>query len=139
MRSPEQTQLTADIHIALIRCLVRDDDEAQISYAVTETSVSYQLILNLMDATTYGEVLRQYVESDPGFPEDILAIVSKNYPFVSVEEKIKVLLWLCSRFFETTVFSKVIRADGKLHVSYSVVNLHSHQICNYFVSCLVSA
>lgn len=122
IRSPEQSVLIGDIHIALLKCILRDDDENQTQYAVTETSVSFQLVCQLMDPVTYAEVLRQYIDSDPRFPKDILDVVSSNYPFVSVEDRIKVLLWLCDQFFETSAFLKAIKSDGKIQVVYNEMN-----------------
>lgn len=56
MRSEVQTKLVADIHIALLKCLLRDDDEEHTIYHVIETSVSFQMLLQLLEPVTYAEV-----------------------------------------------------------------------------------
>uniref|UniRef100_A0A914YSB8 Uncharacterized protein n=1 Tax=Panagrolaimus superbus TaxID=310955 RepID=A0A914YSB8_9BILA len=114
MRSENQTKLIADIHIALLKALLRDDEEQLTIFAVTETSVSFQILGQLLEPATYGEVLRQYAESDSRFPKEIVEILRSNYPFVSLGDRLKVLFWLCERLVESALVKKEIKAEGKI-------------------------
>uniref|UniRef100_A0AC35G5H5 Uncharacterized protein n=1 Tax=Panagrolaimus sp. PS1159 TaxID=55785 RepID=A0AC35G5H5_9BILA len=114
MRVESATKLVADIHIALLKALLRDDEEQQTLYAVTETSVSFQILGQLLEPATYGEVLRQYVESDSRFPKEIAEILRRNYPFVSIGDRLKVLFWLCEKFVESSIVKQQIKTEGKI-------------------------
>uniref|UniRef100_A0A158Q8A9 Bm3641 n=1 Tax=Elaeophora elaphi TaxID=1147741 RepID=A0A158Q8A9_9BILA len=112
-----QTNLLAEIHIALLKLSLKDDDDEQIILSVQDTNNSFNIMLQLLEPMTYAEVLRQYLESDPQrFPADVLEAVSGNYPFVDVEKRLKVLSWLCDRFFQTNEYRNIIRNEGKLTV-----------------------
>lgn len=118
LRSPEQTRLLAEIHIAFIRLFFRDDEDNQTSFCSQDTNNCYNIMLQLLDGMTYAEILRHYLESDSRFQcADILAILSENYPFVEVEKRIKVLKWLCDFFLQTSVFKQLISNDGQMVVS----------------------
>ncbi|CAD5210998.1 unnamed protein product [Bursaphelenchus okinawaensis] len=113
LRSPDQSRLLSEIHIAFIRLFYRDDDDS-VTYSAQDTNNYFNITLQLLDGMTYGEILRQYVESDPRFDQSILPILSENYPFVNSTKRLKVLKWLCDRFLETSIFRKVIRNEGKI-------------------------
>lgn len=56
LRSPDQTKLLAEIHIALLRLLFRDDEDEQTVYSATDTNNSFNIMLQLLEPMTYGEV-----------------------------------------------------------------------------------
>ncbi|KAI6196928.1 hypothetical protein M3Y94_01165600 [Aphelenchoides besseyi] len=115
LRAPDQTRLLAEIHIAFIRLLFRDDEDNQTTYSVQDTNHFFNLMFQLLDGMTYAEVLRYYVESDKwNGSEEVAAIIRKNYPFVDGGKRIVVLRWLCDRFMETTAFRQLIKNEGKL-------------------------
>ncbi|CAD5215339.1 unnamed protein product [Bursaphelenchus xylophilus] len=113
LRSPDQSRLLAEINIAFIRLFYRDDEEAQTTFSVQDTNNYFNITLQLLDGMTYGEILRQFVESDKRFDQSILPILENNYPFVDSQQRLKVLKWLCGKFLESNIFRQVIRNDGK--------------------------
>ncbi|CAG9536170.1 unnamed protein product [Cercopithifilaria johnstoni] len=117
LSTESQTNLLAEIHIALLKLSLKDDDDEQIILSVQDTNNSFNIMLQLLEPMTYAEVLRQYLESDPHrFPAKVLEAASGNYPFVDVEQRLIVLLWLCDRFFQTSEYRNIMRNDGKLTV-----------------------
>ncbi|VIO94057.1 PHD-finger family protein [Brugia malayi] len=112
-----QTNLLAEIHIALLKLSLKDDDDEQIILSVQDTNNSFNIMLQLLEPMTYAEVLRQYLESDPQrFPAEVLEAASGNYPFVGVKQRLTVLSWLCDRFFQTNEYRNIVRNEGKLTV-----------------------
>ncbi|EJD74858.1 CBR-NURF-1 protein [Loa loa] len=115
LSTESQTNLLAEIHIALLKLSLKDDDDEQIILSVQDTNNSFNIMLQLLEPMTYAEVLRQYLESDPQrFPAQVLEAVNGNYPFVDVEQRLIVLSWLCDRFFQTNEYRNIVRNEGKL-------------------------
>jgi hypothetical protein len=56
LRSPDQTRLVAEIHIAFIRLFFRDDDDNQTTFSVQDTNNSFNIMHQLLDGMTYAEV-----------------------------------------------------------------------------------
>uniref|UniRef100_A0A182EDU5 DDT domain-containing protein n=2 Tax=Onchocerca ochengi TaxID=42157 RepID=A0A182EDU5_ONCOC len=117
LSTESQTNLLAEIHIALLKLSLKDDDDEQIILSVQDTNNSFNIMLQLLEPMTYAEVLRQYLESDPQrFPAQVLEAASGNYPFVGIGQRLIVLSWLCDRFFQTNEYRNIIRNEGKLTV-----------------------
>ncbi|KAM3720121.1 putative nucleosome-remodeling factor subunit [Dirofilaria immitis] len=115
LSTESQTNLLAEIHIALLKLSLKDDDDEQIILSVQDTNNSFNIMLQLLEPMTYAEVLRQYLESDPQrFPAQVLEAASGNYPFVGVKQRLIVLSWLCDRFFQTNEYRNIVRNEGKL-------------------------
>lgn len=56
------------------------------------------------------------MESD-NFSADVLQIlVENNYPFVSLDKRLVILKWMCERFFNTNIFKRLVRDEGKIKV-----------------------
>lgn len=53
-----QTNLLAEIHIALLRLALKDDDDEQIILSVQDTNNSFNIMLQLLEPMTYAEVSR---------------------------------------------------------------------------------
>lgn len=56
LRSPEQTRLLAEIHIAFIRLFFREDEENQTMFCAQDTNNWLNVMLQLLDGMTYAEV-----------------------------------------------------------------------------------
>ncbi|KAI1727679.1 DDT domain-containing protein [Ditylenchus destructor] len=114
MRSPAQSKLLCEIHIALLRLLFRDDENEQTLYSVQDTNNSFNILLQLLEPMTFAEILKQYAESDPSFSPEVVNILrNTNYPFVELGKRMIILKWLCERFFATATFKKLIKNEGK--------------------------
>ncbi|KAK0416615.1 hypothetical protein QR680_012591 [Steinernema hermaphroditum] len=115
LRTSEQSRLLAEIHMAFLKFVLRDDDKEQISLASQELNPSFSLLTALIEPMTYAEVLRQYVDSDTiRFPRNVLDILNyTNYPFCSAKERLIVLRFLCNRFFDSGIFRHSSRQELK--------------------------
>lgn len=51
-----QTNLLAEIHIALLKLSLKDDDDEQIILSVQDTNNSFNIMLQLLEPMTYAEV-----------------------------------------------------------------------------------
>ena len=56
LRSPNQSRLLCEIHVALIRLIFRDDDETQTMFAVSEINVSFNALIQMIEPMTFAEV-----------------------------------------------------------------------------------
>ena len=95
----EQNVLFVEIHIQLLKALLREDDVLSTTFGPPELKDSIQSIFYFIDPLTWPEALRTYLESDPSFeaPE-----IPAEYPFVSVEKRIDILTILVNQFLATT-------------------------------------
>jgi nucleosome-remodeling factor subunit BPTF len=100
-------KLFSQIHICLLRLLIKQDDDDGITYA-SETDIKGIIDLSFvtMDYITWPYILQLYVNSHPQLK--ILSNIIKEYPFkTNIEEKIDVLLALC----DVVVTTKTIRRE----------------------------
>lgn len=56
LRSTTQSKILCDIHIALLRLIFRDDEDDQTLYSVQDTNNSFNIMLQLLEPMTFGEV-----------------------------------------------------------------------------------
>ncbi|CAD6197000.1 unnamed protein product [Caenorhabditis auriculariae] len=112
--SPDNSCILAEAHITLLKMCLRNDDEEQIHYSVNDTNNSFNVMVHCLESMTYAEVLRQYIEAYPGVDESVReAINSENYPYVGIEQRLVVLLFLGYRFLYSTEYKKVVTNFGK--------------------------
>ncbi|KAK0395246.1 hypothetical protein QR680_001183 [Steinernema hermaphroditum] len=139
LRSHEQSRLLAEIHIAFLKFALRDDEEEQMIMASNDLNPSFSLLVALLEPMTYAEVLRQYVESDTlRFPKNVRDILNEtNYPFCSAKERLVVLKFLCSRFYESAIFRHSARQELKYkHDDYCRdCSLHRSAISGILYKC----
>lgn len=110
----DQTNLLAEIHIALIKALLREEDAQQTHFGPLDQKDSINVSLYFVDSMTWPEVLRSYVESDKNFDQSILKILTTgDYPFVDVEDRIKVLQFLTDQFLITNPVREDLLHEGK--------------------------
>ncbi|CAF1285366.1 unnamed protein product [Adineta ricciae] len=99
--------LFSQIHICLLRLLIKQDDDDGITYA-SETDIKGIIDLSFvtMDYITWPYILQLYITSHPQLK--MFATVIKEYPFnTSIEDKIDVLLALCN----VALTTKTIRRE----------------------------
>ncbi|CAK9823195.1 Nucleosome-remodeling factor subunit NURF301 [Anthophora retusa] len=112
----DQTNLLAEIHIMLIKALLREEDSQQTHFGPLDQKDSVNVSLYFVDSMTWPEVLRSYVESDKAFDQNILNILSTcEYPFTSVEDRIKVLQFLTDQFLITNPVREDLLHEGTLN------------------------
>lgn len=111
----DQTNLLAEIHIMLIKALLREEDSQQTHFGPLDQKDSVNVSLYFVDPMTWPEVLRSYVESDKSFDQNILQILTTTeYPFTAIEDRIKVLQFLTDQFLITNPVREDLLHEGKV-------------------------
>ena len=111
----DQTNLLAEIHVTLIKALLREEDSQQTHFGPLDQKDSVNITLYFVDAMTWPEVLRSYVESDKGFDESILSILSgSDYPFSGIQDRLKVLQFLTGQFLITNPVREDLLHEGMM-------------------------
>jgi nucleosome-remodeling factor subunit BPTF len=112
----EQSALLTEIHIALIKAILREEDSQQTHFGPLDQKDSINISLYLLDTITWPEVLRIYVESDPGFSREVLNILStREYPYSGIEDRLTVLQFLADQFLTTTFVRDDMIQEGPIH------------------------
>ncbi|XP_036150042.1 nucleosome-remodeling factor subunit NURF301 isoform X2 [Monomorium pharaonis] len=112
----DQTNLLAEIHIMLIKALLREEDSQQTHFGPLDQKDSVNVSLYFVDSLTWPEVLRSYVESDKSFDQNILQILATTeYPFTAIEDRIKVLQFLTDQFLITNPVREDLLHEGAMH------------------------
>ncbi|XP_008553074.1 nucleosome-remodeling factor subunit NURF301 isoform X1 [Microplitis demolitor] len=112
----DQTNLLAEIHIQLIKALLREEDSQQTHFGPLDQKDSVNVTLYFVDAMTWPEVLRSYVESDKNFDQNVLQILqTTEYPFTSIDNRIKVLQFLTDQFLITNPVREDLIHEGTMH------------------------
>lgn len=109
----DQSSLLAEIHIMLLKALLREEDSQQTHFGPLDQKDSVNISVYLIDYITYPEVLRAYVESDKGFDQKIMEILNTtDYPFSTLEDRIKVLQFLTDQFLTTNPVREDLLSEG---------------------------
>lgn len=127
----EQNQLLSEIHISLLKALIREDDTNQTQYTPTDIKDAVAINLYLMDTLTWPDSLRLYLSSDLYNHQEILeeCFQGKEYPFVPLANKLKVLGHLVNMFLctgptrEDLVCEGVIKHDDICRSCYKLGDL----------------
>lgn len=111
----DQNSLFAEVHIMLLKALLREEDSQQTHFGPMDQKDSVNISLYLLDYLTWPEVLRAYVESDKGFDQEILNILtSTEYPFSTLEDRIRVLQFLTDQFLTTNPVRDDLLSEGNI-------------------------
>lgn len=109
----DQSSLLAEIHIMLLKALLREEDSQQTHFGPLDQKDSVNISLFLIDYVTYAEVLRAYVESDKSFDQKVLEILTNgDYPFLNLEDRISVLQFLTDQFLTTNPVREDLLSEG---------------------------
>lgn len=114
--SDEQSALLTEIHIALLKAILREEDSQQTHFGPLDQKDSINISLYLIDTVTWPEILRIYVESDPSFSRPVLDILSqKEYPYTEIDDRLTVLQFLTDQFLTTTFVRDDMIQEGPIH------------------------
>ena len=95
LASQDQSNLTSEVHICLLKALLREDDAQQAQYGPLDQKDSMNVFVNFVDSVTWPENLRFYLSTEPEVYKDALQVISScEYPFTSVENRLKVSKYL---------------------------------------------
>ncbi|CAH1403971.1 unnamed protein product [Nezara viridula] len=109
----EQTYMLAEIHIMLLKAILREEDAQQTHFGPLDQKDSINISLFFVDAVTWPEVLRSYLESDKNFDSNVLDVLTNfEYPFTEVENRLKVLQFLTDQFLITNPVREDLIHEG---------------------------
>ncbi|ODM94816.1 hypothetical protein Ocin01_11866 [Orchesella cincta] len=114
LATEDQSSLLAEIHIQLLKCIIREEDSNGTLFGPTEVKDSVQTVVYFIDHITWPESLRSYLESDAGWKEVYDDLVSVEYPFCGPAIRIKILGWLVDQFLTTSVVREQLLGDGTI-------------------------
>lgn len=121
----EQSALLTEIHIALIKAILREEDSQQTHFGPLDQKDSVNISLYLIDTITWPEILRIYVESDPSFSREVLGILStREYPYSGIEDRLTILQFLTDQFLQTTFVRDDLIQEGPIHYDDHCRNCH---------------
>jgi len=122
LQSEELTHLLAEVHVQLLRSMLREEDTQQTWFGPLDQKDSINSMLHFSDSLTWPEVLRVYFQSDPVvFGPALSLIESCEYPFTSCSVRLKVLKFLTDHFLCNTSVRQEILSEGIL-IIISIVN-----------------
>ena len=86
--SEEQSALLAEIHISLLKSLIREEESQQTHFGPLDQKDSMNIILYFIDQLTWPETLRLYLQSDREFSNTLAILDSCNYPFTTLDKRL---------------------------------------------------
>lgn len=109
----DQSYLLAEIHVMLLKAILREEDAQQTHFGPLDQKDSLNIVLFFIDAMTWPEVLRVYVESDKNFDCNVLNILNScEYPFTDVDNRLKILQFLTDQFLITNPVREDLIHEG---------------------------
>jgi len=115
LSSDEQSHLLSEIHIALLKCLLREDEYQQIQYGPLDQKDSMNVFLHFYDSVTWPENLKHYLGNDPvGNKAPMEVMNTTEYPFTSLANKVLVLQHLTSNVLASAAVRDDLINEGHL-------------------------
>ncbi|SPP86933.1 nucleosome-remodeling factor subunit NURF301 isoform X1 [Drosophila guanche] len=112
----EQSALLTDVHIMLLKAILREEDVQGTHFGPLDQKDTVNISLYLIDAITWPEVLRSYVESDKTFDRQVYDILSRTeYPYTGIENRLGVLQFLADQFLTANSIRDVMLQEGPIH------------------------
>ncbi|XP_015374966.1 PREDICTED: nucleosome-remodeling factor subunit NURF301-like isoform X3 [Diuraphis noxia] len=110
----EQSYLLAEVHMMLLKAILREEDLQQTHYGAVDQKDSINSILYFMDTITWPEVLREYIESDKSFDPQVLKVFNSGdeYPFTNIKNRLSVLQFLTDQFLTSTLIREDFIHEG---------------------------
>lgn len=104
----EQTYLFAEVHIQLLKSILREEDNQQTHFGALDQKDSVNSVMYFIDGMTWPEALRMYIESDKNFDQAVLNILNScEYPHTDIENRLRILQFLVDQF----LFTSPVRED----------------------------
>uniref|UniRef100_A0A8D0H514 Bromodomain PHD finger transcription factor n=1 Tax=Sphenodon punctatus TaxID=8508 RepID=A0A8D0H514_SPHPU len=110
--SQEQCTLMAEMHIVLLKAVLREEDTSNTTFGPADLKDSVNSTLYFIDGMTWPEVLRVYCESDKEYHHVLPYQEAEDYPYGPVENKIKVLQFLVDQFLTTNIAREELMSEG---------------------------
>jgi len=115
LSSDDQSNLLSEIHIALLKVLLREDEYQQIQYGPLDQKDSMNVFLHFYDSVTWPENLKFYLSNDPvGNKAPLDVLNTTEYPFTTLANKVLVLQHLTSSMLATAAVRDDLINEGHL-------------------------
>ncbi len=121
LASEEQSNLLSEVHIALLRAIVRADERDGTQFGPMDHKDSINCTFFFMDSFTWPESMRQYLSSDQDLYSEPLGILNKyqEYPYASndaefIDARITLLSCLADQFLTTSAVRDDIVNEGAM-------------------------
>ncbi|KAI6234856.1 hypothetical protein M3Y99_00748700 [Aphelenchoides fujianensis] len=115
LQTAENSRLLGEIHVRLLRFVLRDEEKRQTWFEPPDAGVFSALLGHLLDGMNYAEVLRLYATSDPSDrleSKEVVGILSNSaYPFVPTADRLLVLQWLVGRALQSKQLESFLGDD----------------------------
>lgn len=114
----EQSNLLAEMHIMLLRALLREDDGNNTLFGPQDVKDSINIQLYMIDPMTWYENVRAYLDSDPSpeFTQSLPAMEKTSYPSMTITERLQILVTLTNLFLATNpVREGIFTSEGSAH------------------------
>ncbi|XP_013407675.1 nucleosome-remodeling factor subunit BPTF [Lingula anatina] len=114
--SDEQCCLLAEIHIALLRSLLREEDGNNTTFGPHDVKDSINIQLFFLDGMTWPELIRAYLDSDlhQEYRAVMPALEKPGYPFVGVADKLQVLTALTDLYLGSNAVREDLMNEGNV-------------------------
>lgn len=114
VQSEELTPLLAEVHVQLLKSMLREEDVQQTWFGPLDQKDSTNSVLNFADTLTWPEVMRIYLQSDPTFAPALSLLESCEYPFTSCDVRLKLLKFLTDHFLCNTAVRQEFLSEGNI-------------------------
>ncbi|XP_022247065.1 LOW QUALITY PROTEIN: nucleosome-remodeling factor subunit BPTF-like [Limulus polyphemus] len=112
LMSDEQSALISDIHIMLLKAILREEEATSTMFGPQDQRDSMNIHFYIIDGMTWPEVLRMYLQSDEEYRYVLDIFQNCEYPFTNVSNKLRVLQFLCDQFLTTYQAKEEITSEG---------------------------
>ncbi|XP_078510455.1 nucleosome-remodeling factor subunit BPTF isoform X2 [Lissotriton helveticus] len=108
----EQCTLLAEMHIALLKAVLREEDISNTTFGPADIKDSVNSTLYFIDGMTWPEIVRVYCESDMEYHHVLPYQEMEDYPYGPINSKIKVLHFLVDQFLTTNIAREELMSEG---------------------------
>uniref|UniRef100_A0A3B5M8L7 Bromodomain PHD finger transcription factor n=1 Tax=Xiphophorus couchianus TaxID=32473 RepID=A0A3B5M8L7_9TELE len=112
LSSQEQCTLLAETHISLLKAILREEDTSNTTFGPADVKDSVNSTLYFVDGMTWPEVVRAYCESDSEYRHILPLLENEDYPYETLESKVKVLQFLVDHFLATNIAREELMSEG---------------------------
>jgi len=118
LAADEQNCLLAETHISLMRALQREEEGNNTTFGPHDLKDSINISLYFLDAMTWPEVVKQYLESDRFANRDyeatLKALQAPDYCTLPVQDRLCILQTLTDLFLTTNAVREEIMNEGNI-------------------------
>lgn len=112
----EQSCLLAETHIALLKCILQEEDCSNSTFGPTDAKDSINISLCVIDTVTWFEAVRMYLESltsrDDDFQEVLGLFSCSHYQDLDIGHRLLLLQILTDLFLATNLVREAIMKEG---------------------------